>query len=191
MQLPGLIDPVVTARPPAPADRIPLIGLSRPELVDALDTAGIASAKMRASQLWQWVYNRGVTDPALMTNIAKDARARIADVFEIGRPEVSLAQTSTDGTRKWLLRMADGAEAEMVFIPEADRGTLCVSSAGRLHAQLHLLPHRHDAAGAQPDRWRDRRAGDARARRSGRMALAPRRAPADQHRAHGHGRAAV
>ncbi len=130
MQLPGWIDPVVTTRASELRGdgRIPLIGLSRAELVAALDAVGIASAKMRASQLWQWVYNRGVTDPALMTNIAKDARLAIADRFAIGRPEVSLAQTSTDGTRKWLLRMADGAEAEMVFIPEADRGTLCVSS---------------------------------------------------------------
>ncbi len=128
MQIPGLIDPVVAPRPLASGNRTSLIGLSRAELTAALDAAGIASAKMRASQLWQWVYNRGVTDPALMTNIAKDARTAIAGRFAIGRPEVSLAQTSTDGTRKWLLRMADGAEAEMVFIPEAERGTLCVSS---------------------------------------------------------------
>jgi 23S rRNA (adenine2503-C2)-methyltransferase len=131
MQIPGMIDPVVSARAPAPmcADgRTGLIGLTRPELVAALAGAGVASAKMRASQLWQWIYNRGVTDPALMLNIAKDARAVIAERFSIARPEVSEAQTSTDGTRKWLLRMADGAEAEMVFIPESDRGTLCVSS---------------------------------------------------------------
>jgi len=130
MHLDSHVDAVVLARAIEPrADgRLTLIGLSRAELVAALDVAGIASAKMRASQLWQWVYNRGVTDPALMTNIAKNARATIADRFAIGRPEVALAQTSTDGTRKWLLRMADGAEAEMVFIPEADRGTLCVSS---------------------------------------------------------------
>lgn len=130
MHISGLIDPIVTPRVSKQRGdgRISLIGLARAELVAALEAAGIASAKMRASQLWQWVYNRGITDPALMTNIAKDARAAIADRFAIGRPEVSLAQTSTDGTRKWLLRMADGAEAEMVFIPEADRGTLCVSS---------------------------------------------------------------
>jgi len=131
MQLPGLIDPVVTPRTPIPtrADgRVEVIGLTRADLVTALAQAGVASAKMRASQLWQWVYNRGVTDPALMTNIAKDARAQIADRFVIARPEVAEAQTSTDGTRKWLLRMEDGAEAEMVFIPESDRGTLCVSS---------------------------------------------------------------
>ena len=131
MQLPGLIDPVVVARPAVPAGadgRVALIGLSRAELQAELDRAGVKSAKMRASQVWHWVYNRGVTDPALMTNIAKEARATIADKFSIDRPQVAEAQTSTDGTRKWLLRMADGAEAEMVFIPEADRGTLCVSS---------------------------------------------------------------
>ncbi len=131
MQFPGLIDPVVTPRALIPArsdGRVELIGLTRAELTAALTHAGVASAKMRASQLWQWVYNRGVTDPQLMTNIAKDARAIIAEKFSIDRPEVAEAQTSTDGTRKWLLRMADGAEAEMVFIPESDRGTLCVSS---------------------------------------------------------------
>jgi 23S rRNA (adenine2503-C2)-methyltransferase len=74
------------------------------------------------------VYNRGVTDFDAMTNIAKDTRALLADIFVIARPEVVTAQVSTDGTRKWLLRSVDGQEYEMVFIPDADRGTLCVSS---------------------------------------------------------------
>ena len=68
--------------------------------------------------------------------------------FVIGRPEIVTEQVSSDGTRKWLLRTGDAQEYEMVFIPDADRGTLCISFANWLHAQLPLLPYRHDAAGA-------------------------------------------
>ncbi len=132
MQIPGLIDPVPVARAlPARADgRTAVVGLTRPELVAALVDAGIDArqAKMRASQVWHWVYHRGIVDFAAMANIAKETRALLAERFVVGRPEVAQAQVSADGTRKWLLRFADGNEAETVFIPDADRGTLCVSS---------------------------------------------------------------
>ena len=132
MQIPGLIDPVPVPRAPTPrADgKTAIVGLTRAELVAALVAAGIdaKAAKMRASQVWHWVYHRGVTDFAAMANIARDTRDVLAEHFVVGRPEVAQAQVSADGTRKWLLRFADGNEAECVFIPDADRGTLCVSS---------------------------------------------------------------
>ena len=132
MQIPGLIDPVPVPRAtPARADgRTAIVGLSRPALRSALEAAGLdpKAAKLRASQIWHWVYHRGVTDIAAMANIAKDARTLIAEHFVVGRPEVAQAQVSSDGTRKWLLRFDDGNEAECVFIPDADRGTLCVSA---------------------------------------------------------------
>ena len=132
MQIPGLIDPVPVPRvAPARADgKTAIVGLTRAELIAALVVAGIpaASAKMRASQVWHWVYNRGVVDFDLMANIARDTRAVLAEHFVVGRPEIAQAQVSTDGTRKWLLRFDDGNEAECVFIPDADRGTLCVSA---------------------------------------------------------------
>src|SRR5690349_2135340 len=104
MQIPGVIDPVTVPRAfPARADgRVDLVGLSRPELRELLAAEGLApsQAKLRAKQLWHWMYNRGVTDFAAMTDIAKDQRARFAERFAIGRPAVVLAQVSTDGTRK-------------------------------------------------------------------------------------------
>ena len=127
MQIAGMTDPVTVPRAaPARADgRIDLVGLSRPALRELLAAEGLApgQAKLRAKQLWHWIYNRGVTDFAAMTDIAKDQRATFAERFAIGRPEVVLAQLSIDGTRKWLLRTGDGNEFEMVFIPDADRGT--------------------------------------------------------------------
>jgi len=132
MQIPGNIDPVVASRAPVlRADgRRDVLGLDRDELKAALIEVGVpeGQARMRASQVWHWVYHRGVTDFAAMANIAKDVRALLAEHFVVGRPEVVTAQVSTDGTRKWLLRAPDGNEFEMVFIPDADRGTLCVSS---------------------------------------------------------------
>ena len=132
MQIPGLIDPVPVARAaPVRADgKTAIVGMSRAALRAALEAAGLdaRAAKMRASQIWHWIYHRGVTEIDAMANIARDVRAVIAAHFVVGRPEVVQAQVSSDGTRKWLLRFADGNEAECVFIPDADRGTLCVSS---------------------------------------------------------------
>ncbi len=132
MQIPGHIDPVPVPRAtPARADgRVDLVGLSKPQIRAALLEAGLdeRQAKLRAKQLWHWIYNRGATDFALMTDIAKAQQPWLAERFVVGRPEVVEAQVSTDGTRKWLLRSDDGQDYEMVFIPDADRGTLCVSS---------------------------------------------------------------
>jgi 23S rRNA (adenine2503-C2)-methyltransferase len=113
--------------PPEAADgRVNLIGLDRGELQAAL--AGIGAEPFRARQVWHWIYHRGVTDCGAMTSLAKDFRARLADRFVIARPQASADTLSSDGTRKWLLRFADGQEVETVHIPEEDRGTLCVSS---------------------------------------------------------------
>jgi 23S rRNA (adenine2503-C2)-methyltransferase len=103
-----------------------LIGLSREEL--AAEMATIGAEPFRARQLWHWLYHRGATEFAAMTTLAKGFRARLACDYRISRPEVAQSQMSSDGTRKWLLRFGDGQEAECVHIPEADRGTLCVSS---------------------------------------------------------------
>jgi len=132
MQSPGNIDPVPVARPlEVRADgKIDLVGLSKAEMREALSAAGLDArgAKLRAKQIWHWVYNRGVTDFALMTDIARAQQPWLTERFVIGRPEIVEAQVSTDGTRKWLLRTPDAQDFEMVFIPDADRGTLCVSS---------------------------------------------------------------
>ena len=112
-----------------------LIGLTRPRLADALERAGVPEKqrRMRAGQLWHWIYHRGVTSFAEMTNIAKELRQRLDESFVIGRPDIVTEQVSNDGTRKWLLRLAPDErgqrhEVEMVYIPEEDRGTLCISS---------------------------------------------------------------
>jgi 23S rRNA (adenine2503-C2)-methyltransferase len=132
MQIPGHIDPVAVPRAPVLRDdgRVDLVGLSKAQIKDELLRAGLdeRQAKLRAKQIWHWVYNRGVTDFALMTDIAKAQHPFLAERFVIGRPEVVEAQVSVDGTRKWLLRSPDAQDYEMVFIPDADRGTLCVSS---------------------------------------------------------------
>lgn len=112
------------------ATRPNLAGLSRDELSEALAGIGVPQGqlKMRVQQLWHWLYHRGTTDFAEMTSVSKTLRALLAESFEIRRPEIALAQVSEDGTRKWLLRLEDGNEVEAVFIPDEDRGTLCVSS---------------------------------------------------------------
>jgi 23S rRNA (adenine2503-C2)-methyltransferase len=113
--------------PPADADgRRNLIGLSRQEL--AAEIEGLGEPAFRARQLWHWIYHRGATDFGAMTTLSKGFRARLAETFAVRRLQVSVAQTSQDGTRKWLLRLPDGQEIESVHIPEEDRGTLCVSS---------------------------------------------------------------
>ena len=107
-----------------------LIGLASAELATALEATGLEAkpARMRARQLWNWIYVHGCRDFAAMTNLAKDFRGRMAEGFSLARPEVVTEQVSEDGTRKWLLRTEPGIEFETVFIPEDDRGTLCVSS---------------------------------------------------------------
>ena len=106
--------------------RADLIGLSREALEEVL--AGLGLPKFRAKQVWKWIYHWGYTDFAEMTNLAKPLRAQLAEHFRLSRPEVVTVQESVDGTIKWLIRFEDGNEAETVFIPEEDRGTLCVSS---------------------------------------------------------------
>lgn len=107
-----------------------IVGLSRDALRAALIAAGTPEkqAKMRVNQIWQWVYVWGARDFDGMTNLAKSYRAELAENFYIGLPEMISRQISSDGTRKYLARIAGGHEVEVVYIPEEDRGTLCISS---------------------------------------------------------------
>ncbi|MDP5084907.1 MAG: 23S rRNA (adenine(2503)-C(2))-methyltransferase RlmN [Yoonia sp.] len=107
-----------------------LVGLTRDAMRDALIAAGTPEkqAKMRVGQIWQWIYHWGVRDFAQMTNLAKDYRVMLAENFVVAIPEVVTRQVSEDGTRKYLVRIAGGHEVEVVYIPETDRGTLCISS---------------------------------------------------------------
>ena len=113
-----------------PGGKLNLIGLTREELRAALAKAGVPEKqlKMRVNQLWQWLYHWGVRDFGVMTNLAKDFRTNLSDNFDIALPEVVSKQVSADGTRKYLVRIAGGHEVEVVYIPEEDRGTLCISS---------------------------------------------------------------
>ncbi|MEE9434373.1 MAG: 23S rRNA (adenine(2503)-C(2))-methyltransferase RlmN [Sphingorhabdus sp.] len=132
MQIPGHIDPVVTPRSITPREdgRVDLLGLTRAQIGECLAEAGLdaKAAKLRSKQIFHWIYHRGVTGFDVMTDIAKTQRPWLVERFVIGRPQVMEADVSVDGTRKWLLRSDDGQDYEMVFIPDADRGTLCVSS---------------------------------------------------------------
>lgn len=121
----------------APAFAKPsLAGMTRPELSAALAEAGVPASqiKMRVAQLWNWIYVRGAQNFPDLTNIAKALRASLDERFTLERPEIAAEQISEDGTRKWLLRLAPGRaaerapEIESVYIPEPDRGTLCISS---------------------------------------------------------------
>ena len=119
----------------APAEMPSLVGLTRPALGEALAEVGVppAQLRMRSSQIWHWLYLRGVTDFSAMTNMSKALRQTLAERFTLRRPEIAAEQVSEDGTRKWLLRFPPrGAgrpvEVETVYIPEEGRGTLCVSS---------------------------------------------------------------
>lgn len=113
-----------------------LLGLSRSQLAEELDKLGLPprEIKMRVTQLWNGIYTRGLTDFSHMTTLSKDLRERFAQAFSLARPEIVTEQKSTDGTRKWLLRLASdrpgmpGPEVEAVYIPEEGRGTLCISS---------------------------------------------------------------
>ncbi len=113
-----------------------LIGLDRTQLAQALGEIGVAERerRMRVSQLWHWIYFRGAREFETMTNVSKDLRAKLSEQFTLDRPEVVVEQISADGTRKWLIRLpADTPgerphDIEAVYIPESDRGTLCISS---------------------------------------------------------------
>ncbi len=132
--------PTTIAPPPPEAscrDQKPsLAGATRQELAAALAAIGVPERelRMRVAQLWHWIYFRGIEDFMAMANVGKGLRQAFADTFSLARPSVVAEQVSRDGTRKWLLRLAPvdvqdkGAEVECVYIPESDRGTLCVSS---------------------------------------------------------------
>jgi 23S rRNA (adenine2503-C2)-methyltransferase len=110
----------------AATERTNLLGLPRPALEEFVSQVG--SRPFRARQLMQWVYKRGVSSFADMTDLAKDFRARLAQAAEVRAPQIVSVQRSADGTCKWSLRADAGQAYEMVFIPEPDRGTLCISS---------------------------------------------------------------
>ena len=107
-------------------DQENIIGLSREEIGDRLLNLGLQ--KFRNGQVWHWLYHKGATSFEEMTTLSKKVRAQLGQTFSIKRPMVGEKQTSSDGTIKWLLKFEDGAKAETVFIPEEDRGTLCISS---------------------------------------------------------------
>ena len=107
-----------------------LVGLTRDAMRNALMSAGTSEkqSKMRTGQLWQWIYQKGVREFDQMTNLSKEYRTLLAENFVVAIPEVVSKQVSVDGTRKYLVRIAGGHEVETVYIPEKDRGTLCISS---------------------------------------------------------------
>jgi 23S rRNA (adenine2503-C2)-methyltransferase len=117
-------------------ERPSLVGLTRPLLAEKLTEIGVPEReiRMRASQLWHWIYHRGAQDFDAMLNVSKTMRTTLAEHFTLARPEIVSEQISIDGTRKWLIRMPSygkhdrGAEIETVYIPESSRGTLCISS---------------------------------------------------------------
>lgn len=121
---------VMTIPRKLPDGPINLIGLTRDAMRDALIAHGTPEkqAKMRVGQIWQWIYQWGMRDFAEMTNLSKAYRVQLAEAFVIEIPEVVSKQVSTDGTRKYLVRIAGGHEVEVVYIPEDGRGTLCISS---------------------------------------------------------------
>tara|TARA_B100000768_G_scaffold181444_2_gene204472 strand:- start:1567 stop:2751 length:1185 start_codon:yes stop_codon:yes gene_type:complete len=121
---------LVTIPRKLPEGPLNLVGLTREALREALIAAGTPEkqAKMRTGQLWQWIYQKGVRIFDEMTNLSKEYRVLLADNFVVAIPEVVSKQVSVDGTRKYLVRIAGGHEVETVYIPETDRGTLCISS---------------------------------------------------------------
>src|ERR1700730_5607905 len=112
-----------------------LVGLTREALADAFGAIGVPERqrRMRVQQIWHWLYVRGSQNFDEMTTLSKELRGALAERFTLARPEVAAEQVSVDGTRKWLLRLPGEIEnspheVECVYIPEADRGTLCISS---------------------------------------------------------------
>ncbi|MEC8175018.1 MAG: 23S rRNA (adenine(2503)-C(2))-methyltransferase RlmN [Pseudomonadota bacterium] len=127
MDEPSAIIGTQTRPAPSPGDgRTNLLGLSREEISTALTALDVE--RYRADQIYGWIYAKGETDFEAMTNLSQNLRSRLQDAFRIDRPGITADQQSVDGTRKWLLGFEDGNAAETVHIPEADRGTLCVSS---------------------------------------------------------------
>ena len=129
--MPLIMTPVTAlATKPAPATsadgRIALVGLSRPEL--AAEMGQLGEKPFRAKQIWHWIYHRGAKSFGEMTDLGKELRQKLDEKYVVWRPAVAREQTSTDGTRKWLMAFDDGQKAETVFIPEEDRGAVCVSS---------------------------------------------------------------
>ena len=133
----AIIDPTAAQPASAPSDRQgpSLIGMSRGELGEALAAAGVPARqiRMRAAQLWHWLYVRGAGDFDQMSNVAKDLRQSLCERYSLAGPHIVSEQVSVDGTRKWLLQFPSGGagrpvEIETVYIPEPGRGTLCVSS---------------------------------------------------------------
>ena len=125
------LTPDVTTIPRKQEPGLPnLIGMTRDQLMQALADVGTPEKqiKMRTGQIWQWIYTKGVTSFDQMTNLSKDFRALLSVNFQLSRPEIVTRQVSADGTRKYLLRIAGGHEVEAVYIPETNRGTLCISS---------------------------------------------------------------
>ncbi len=132
--VPGFVEKTPLERYVRPL-RPSLVGMSRAELAAALGEIGVppAQRKMRAQQLWHWLYVRGATSFEVMTSVSKELRAELEQHFTLARPEVVAEQVSVDGTRKWLLRLPGETderphEVECVYIPETGRGTLCISS---------------------------------------------------------------
>ena len=168
----------------APSPKTSLVGLTRAGLAEALAAIDVPERerRMRVSQLWQWVYFSGVSSFDAMLNVSKVLRARLAEHYTLARPEVVTEQVSSDGTRKWLIRLSPhrqdrtahgrGSEVEVVYIPRERPWHPVHLEPGRLHPDLRLLPHRHAEAGAQPVGGRDRGAGGGRARPARRLSRA-------------------
>ncbi len=123
-------DILTVPRKKAEGGKTNLVGMTRDQMRQALIDIGTPEkqAKMRVGQIWQWIYQWGKRDFAEMTNLSKALRAQLAESFEVAIPEMISRQISEDGTRKYLVRIAGGHEVEVVYIPETDRGTLCISS---------------------------------------------------------------
>jgi len=121
---------VLTLPRKLPEGPLNLVGLTREAMRDAFAGIGVPEKqlKMRVNQVWAWIYERGVRDFEAMTNLAKPFRAQLAEHFTVAIPEIVSKQVSADGTRKYLVRIQGGHEVETVYIPETDRGTLCISS---------------------------------------------------------------
>lgn len=117
-----------------------LTNLTKEELV--AEIAGLGEKSFRAKQLWQWIYFRGVTDFAEMSNLSLSLRQKLEENYTITRPKIITEQISVDKTHKWLLEFKDGERVEMVYIPEKDRGAVCISTQVGCAMGVSILPHR-------------------------------------------------